>query len=150
MVEVDPELGKIRILSYGFVGDCGKVLNPRGLRTAVMAGIATGISNTTHEAYIYDEQGQLITSNMKDYAMLTAGEMPLELIIDHHDTPTAATVYGHKRTISEGVPAGVPPVLANAIIDAFGGKIDLTVVPFFPGDLWAAVNTAPQTPGTRR
>jgi carbon-monoxide dehydrogenase large subunit len=82
MVEVDPELGKIRILSYGFVGDCGKPLNPRGLRTAVIAGIATGISNTTHEAYIYDDQGQLITSNLKDYAMLTAGEMPQELIIE--------------------------------------------------------------------
>jgi len=140
MVEVDPELGKIRILSYGFVGDSGKQLNPRGLRTAVIAGIATGISNTTHEAYIYDENGQLITSNMKDYAMLTAGEMPDELIIDHNDTPTAATVYGHKRMISEGVPTGVPPAMANAIIDAFGGDADLTVVPFFPGDLWAELS----------
>jgi carbon-monoxide dehydrogenase large subunit len=150
MVEVDPELGKIRILSYGFVGDCGKVLNPRGLRTAVIAGIATGISNTTHEAYIYDDQGQLITSNLKDYAMLTAGEMPQEFIIDHNNTPTAATVYGHKRTITEGVPTGGPPVIANAIIDAFGGSVDLTVVPFFPGDLWAAVNATSQTPGSQR
>lgn len=140
MVEVDPEVGKIRVLSYGFVGDCGKPLNPRGLRTAVMAGIATGLSNTTHEAYIYDDQGQLITSNLKDYAMLTAGEMPQELIIEHHDTPTSATFYGHKRTITEGVPTGVPPSIANAIMDAFEGQVDLTVVPFFPGDIWNAVN----------
>lgn len=145
MVEVDPELGKIRILSYGFVGDSGKPLNPRGLRTAVIAGIATGISNTTHEAYIYDDQGQLITSNLKDYAMLTAGEMPQELIIDHNDTPTAATIYGHKRMISEGVPTGVPPAIANAIIDAFGGSVDLTVIPFFPGDLWGTVDAASRT-----
>ncbi len=136
MVEVDEAAGKIRILSYGFVGDCGKVINPMGLRTAISAGIATGISNTTHEAYIYDDNGQLVTSNLKDYAMLTAGEMPHELIIDHHDTPTPATVYGHKRTITEGVPAGVPPAIANAIIDAFGGKMDLTVIPLFPGELW--------------
>lgn len=136
MVEVDEEAGKIRILSYGFVGDCGKVINPKGLRTAITAGIATGISNTTHEAYIYDENGQLVTSNLKDYAMLTAGEMPCELVIDHHDTPTAATVYGHKRTITEGVPAGVPPAIANAIIDAFGGSVDLTEIPLFPGEIW--------------
>jgi carbon-monoxide dehydrogenase large subunit len=150
MVEVDPDLGKLRILSYGFVGDCGKPLNPRGLRTAVTAGIATGISNTTHEAYIYDDQGQLITSNLKDYAMLTAGEMPEELILDYHDTPTPATIYGHKRMISEGVASGVPPAIANAIIDAFEGSIDLTVVPFFPGDLWAAASATAPTPRARR
>lgn len=144
VVEIDEKLGKLRILAYGFVGDCGLVLNPRGLRTAVIAGIATGISNTTHEAYIYDDQGQLITSNLKDYAMLTAGEMPLDVVVDHFDTPTGATVYGHKRTISEGVPTGVPPVLANAIIDAFDGAVDLTVVPFFPGDLWATLRPRPQ------
>ena len=140
MVEVDEKLGKLRVLSYGFVGDSGKPLNPRGLRTALIAGIATGISNTTHEAYIYDDRGQLITSTMKDYSMLTAGEMPDEIVIDHHDTPTTATIYGHKRMISEGVASGVPPALANAVIDAFDGKISITTVPIFPGDLWKAAN----------
>lgn len=150
MVEVDPDVGRIRILSYGFVGDCGKQLNPRGLHAAVTAGITTGISNTTHEAYIYDAQGQLITSNLKDYAMLTATEMPQEIIINHNDTPTAATIYGHKRMASEGVPAGVPPAIANAIIDAFSGSVDLTVVPFFPGDLWATTRDTSQTAAAKR
>jgi carbon-monoxide dehydrogenase large subunit len=150
MVEVDPQLGKVRILSYGFVGDSGKQLNPRGLRTAIIAGIATGISNTTHEAYIYDEQGQLVTSNMKDYAMLTADEMPLELVIGHNDTPTGATIYGHKRMISEGVPTGVPPAMANAIIDAFSGAVDITTIPFSPSDLWATVDEASRNPGGPR
>lgn len=145
VVEVDPELGKIRVLSYGIVGDCGKVQNPRGLRTGIISGIATGISNLTHEAYIYDDQGQLITSNLKDYAMLTAGEMPQEFIIGHHDTPSAVTVYGHKRMITEGVPAGVAPAIANAIIDAFDGGVDLTVIPVFPGDLWAGTSAASAT-----
>jgi carbon-monoxide dehydrogenase large subunit len=137
MVEVDGETGKLKVLSYGFVGDAGKVMNARGLRTAVTAGIATGISNTTHEAYIYDDQGQLITSNLKDYAMLTANDMPWEVLIAHHDTPTQATLYGHKRTITEGVPTGVPPALANAIIDAYDGQVDIPSAPFFPADLWA-------------
>lgn len=150
MVEVDAQLGKIRILSYGYIGDCGKILNPRGLRGAIMAGIATGISNTTHEAYIYDDQGQLITSNLKDYAMLPAGEMPEELIIEDHDIPTPVTFYGHRRMASEGVPGGVPPAIANAIIDAFEGKIDLTEIPFFPGDLWQACRAASQTPQESR
>jgi len=136
VVEFDRELGKLKILSYGFVGDCGKPLNPRGLRTAITAGIATGIANTTHEAYIYDEQGQLVTSNLKDYAMLAAGEMPQEIVIGHHDVPTAATVYGHKRMITEGVPAGVAPAVANAIIDALGGKVTIDAVPIFPDALW--------------
>lgn len=142
MVEVDPVLGKLRVLAYGFVGDSGKPLNPRGLRTAVLAGIATGISNTTHEAYIYDEQGQLVTSTLKDYAMLTAGEMPLEVMIDHHDTPTQATFYGHKRMITEGVPSGVPPAIANAVINAFSGAIEISTVPFFPRDLWDMAQAA--------
>lgn len=136
MVEVDAATGQLKILAYGFVGDAGKVMNPRGLRTAVTAGIATGISNTLYEAYIYDDHGQLITSNLKDYAMLTAPAMPQEIIIEHHDTPTAATIYGQKRTISEGVPSGVPPAIINAVIDAFEGGIDITTVPIFPADLW--------------
>ena len=144
MVEVEAELGKIRILSYGFVGDSGVVLNPRGLMTAITAGIATGISNTTHEAYIYDDQGQLITSNLKDYAMLPAGEMPEELIIENYDIPTPATFYGHKRMASEGVPSGVPPAIVNAIIDAFDGDIALNEIPFFPGDLWDICGAALQ------
>lgn len=136
MVEVDAATGQLKVLAYGFVGDAGKVMNPRGLRTAVTAGIATGISNTLYEAYIYDDHGQLITSNLKDYAMLTAPAMPQEIIIDHHDTPTPATFYGQKRTITEGVPSGVPPAVINAVIDAFEGNIDITTVPIFPGDLW--------------
>ena len=143
VVEVDAEVGKIRVLSYGIVGDVGKILNPRGLRTGIISGIATGISNLTHEAYIYDDQGQLITSNLKDYAMLTAGEMPDEIVIGHNDTPTAVTVYGHKRMITEGVPAGVAPAVANAIINAFDGAVDITTIPIFPGDLWACTNGAP-------
>ena len=150
MVEVDAATGQLRILAYGFVGDAGKVMNPRGLRTAVIAGIATGISNTLYEAYIYDEQGQLVTSNLKDYAMLTAPAMPDEIVIGHHDTPTAATVYGHKRTISEGVPSGVPPAIVNAIIDAFEGGIDIATVPMFPGDLWAVCQDAEITRGAVR
>lgn len=142
VVEFDRELGKIRVLSYGFVGDCGKPLNPRGLRTAITAGIATGISNTTHEAYIYDDRGQLITSNLKDYAMLAAGEMPNEIVIGHHNTPTGATVYGHKRMITEGVPAGVAPAVANAIIDALGGKATIDTIPIFPDELWKLGLTA--------
>jgi aerobic carbon-monoxide dehydrogenase large subunit len=137
------------VLAYGFVGDTGKPLNPRGLRSSILAGIATGLSNTTHEAYIYDEQGQLITSNLKDYAMLTAGEMPQELMIDHHDTPTKATFYGHKRMITEGVPSGVPPAIANAVIDAFSGAVDVPVAPFFPGDIWSMAQSA-ATPQRRR
>jgi aerobic carbon-monoxide dehydrogenase large subunit len=146
VVEVDPGLGKIRVLAYGFVGDSGKVLNPRGLRTGIISGIATGISNLTHEAYIYNDQGLLVTANLKDYAMLTAGEMPAEIIIGHHDTPTEVTVYGHKRMITEGVPAGVAPAVANAIIDAFDGDVDLTVIPIFPKDIWA-VTSAPTAAG---
>jgi CO/xanthine dehydrogenase Mo-binding subunit len=42
--------------------------------------------------------------------------------------------------ISEGVASGVPPALANAVIDAFDGKITITTVPIFPGDLWKAAN----------
>ncbi len=150
MVEVDPELGKIRILSYGMVGDTGKVLNPRGLYSAILGGIATGVSNTLCEAYVYDEEGQFVTSTMKDYPFLTIGEMPEEIVIDHHDTPTPTTLYGHKRAITEGVPTGAPPAIVNAIIDAYEGGVDITVVPLHPGDLWHAVNHPEPRSGVRR
>ena len=71
--------------------------------------------------------------------------MPQEYVIGHHDTPSDVTVYGHKRMITEGVPAGVAPAIANAIIDAFDGNVDLRVIPLFPGDLWAHTNAASAT-----
>lgn len=150
MIEVEPATGQVKILAYGFVGDAGKVMNPRGLRTSVTAGIATGISNTLYEAYIYDDHGQLITSNLKDYAMLTAPAMPEEIIIEHHDTPSPATIYGQKRTISEGVPSGVPPAIINAVIDAFEGGIDITTAPIFPGELWKICGSKGATQGGAR
>jgi CO/xanthine dehydrogenase Mo-binding subunit len=63
--------------------------------------------------------------------------MPQEIVIGHHDTPSAVTVYGQKRMITEGVPAGVAPAIANAIVDAFHGEVGLTTIPIFPGALWS-------------
>jgi len=140
VVEIDQELGKIDILAYGMVGDTGKVLDHKGLRSALLGAIETGISNATSEAYVYDEVGQLVTSNLKDYAMLTVGGMPEEIMIKHHDSPTSSTVYGHKRSISEGAALAVPPAIANAISDALDGRCDLRVAPFHIGDVWSAMS----------
>jgi carbon-monoxide dehydrogenase large subunit len=140
MVEVDPELGLVTILKYGFVGDCGRPLNPVGLENAIRGGLATGIGNSLCEMYVYDAEGRLLTRSLKDYTMAGANEMPREVVIDHHDTPTPSTEYGHKRSVTEGVPAGVPPALANAIVEAFDGDIDLTIAPFQPAELWAVVH----------
>jgi carbon-monoxide dehydrogenase large subunit len=116
----------------------------------MVGGIATGVSNSFHEAYVYDEQGQLVTSTLKDFPFMTVGEMPEEIIVDHYDTPTSTTLYGHKRAITEGVPTGVGPAVANAVIDAYEGGVDLSVLPIHPGDFWEALNFPKPRSGVRR
>src|SRR5690606_1141086 len=76
IVEVDPELGKIKLLRSVFVHDCGTVINPLLVDGQVAGAIAQAIGNTLMEKIVYDGQGQLATASFMDYLLPTACEVP--------------------------------------------------------------------------
>ncbi len=75
-VEVDPETGVVKFLRYVAVDDCGRIISPLLVEGQVHGGIAQGIAQALYEEVIYDENGQLITATLMDYAVPKAAMLP--------------------------------------------------------------------------
>ena len=69
VVEVDKETGDVKILRYVAVDDCGKQINPLIVQGQVHGGIAQGLAQALFEEVVYDENGQVLTGELMDYAV---------------------------------------------------------------------------------
>jgi carbon-monoxide dehydrogenase large subunit len=141
IVEVDPELGTFEIQRYVVVHDCGRILNPMILEGQVHGGVAQGIGGAVLEELFYDEDGQLVSSNMADYMLPRRGDIPeIELIT--MESPSPLNPLGVKGA-GEGGTIGPPAALAAAIEDAlspFGVHINRT--PLSPAMILQALREA--------
>jgi len=130
-VEVDADTGGVTIRNYVLVHDCGRIINPMTVDGQAIGGTAHGIGNALFEWMMYDENGQPLTTNLSDYMLVTATEMPpIDLI--HHESPTYLNPLGVKGVGECGVVPAAPAIV-SAIEDAlspFG--VQITRVPIFP------------------
>ena len=76
VIEVDIETGAVSFLAYAAVHDCGTLVNPRSLAGHIVGGTAQGIGTALYEEFVYDDDGQLLTSSYLDYLIPTAMEVP--------------------------------------------------------------------------
>jgi carbon-monoxide dehydrogenase large subunit len=76
VVEVDPDTGEVSFLQYVAVDDCGKVVNPLMVDGQVHGGIAQAMGQALWEEVVYDENGQLVTGSLMDYAVPKANFLP--------------------------------------------------------------------------
>jgi aerobic carbon-monoxide dehydrogenase large subunit len=140
VVEVDARTGEVKVLKYVAVDDCGPLINPVIVEGQVHGGIAQGLSQALFEQVVYDENGQLVTGTLMDYAIPHAEQVP-HYELDHTVTPTTVNPLGIKG-VGEAGTIGSTPAVANAVIDAlapFGvTHIDM---PLRPEKLWAAMHT---------
>jgi aerobic carbon-monoxide dehydrogenase large subunit len=116
VVAVDPDTGKVEILDYAVVEDCGTVVNPLIVDGQIVGGIAQGIGNALYEEIPYNENGQPLATTLADYLLPGAPEIPA-IRIAHMCTPTPHTEYGMKG-MGEGGAIAPPAAIANAIRDA--------------------------------
>lgn len=139
IVEVDRDTGDIRIKRYVAVDDCGKVINPLLVEGQVHGGIAQGLGQALFEEVVYDENGQLITGTLMDYAVPKAHQLP-RYELDRTETPTDVNPLGVKG-VGEAGTIGSTPAIVNAVIDAlrpFGVKhIDM---PLRPEKIWRVIS----------
>ena len=145
-LEVDVGTGKVEILDYVAVHDCGTVVNPMTLAGHVRGGTAQGIGSALLEHFRYDEQGQLLTASFADYHIPTAHEVPANIRVGHVETPSPYTEYGIKGG-GEGGRMAAPPVLVQAIEDAlqpFG--VEIMEIPLTPNRIRQIIRQA-QEPG---
>ncbi len=141
VVAVDLDTGKVDILDYACVEDCGTVVNPMIVDGQIVGGIAQGIGTALYEEIPYDENGQPLATTLADYLMPGAPEIPA-IKIGHMSTPTPHTEFGMKG-MGEGGAIPPPAVIANAIRDALrqiGAEVNET--PMTPRRVRAAIVAA--------
>src|SRR6266571_1838576 len=128
-VEVDVETGGVRLLRYVVAHDCGKVINPIIVEGQIHGGVAQGVGGALFEEMAYDEQAQLLTGSLMDYAVPKADDLPsIETV--HLEFPSPRNPLGAKG-LGEGGAISPPAAIANAIEDAlapFGVRITETPV----------------------
>ncbi len=144
VVEVDPETGEIDLRRYVAVDDCGKQVSPLLVDGQVHGGLAQGIAQALWEEVVYDDQGQLVTGTLMDYAIPKSEYLPM-FENDRTVTPSPLNPLGAKG-IGELATIGSTPTIVNAVVDAlapFGVRhLDM---PLRPERIWQAIAQAAPT-----
>jgi carbon-monoxide dehydrogenase large subunit len=141
VVDVDPESGQVTLERYVAVDDVGRVINPMIVDGQVHGGIAQGVAQALWEGAVYDDQGQLTTSSLLDYAMPKAEFLP-SLEVERTETPTDVNPLGIKGAGETGTIASTPAVV-NAVVDALAPLgIRHLDMPLTPERVWRAMREA--------
>lgn len=140
VIEIDRETGDIEFLRYVAVDDCGKVINPLLVDGQVHGGIVQSIGQALFEEVVYNEDGQLITGTLMDYAVPRASDIPKQFELDRTETPSPVNPLGVKG-VGEAGTIGATPAIVGAVVDAlapFGVKhLDM---PIKPENVWRIIN----------
>jgi len=130
VVEVDLELGLVRIVRIDTAQDVGRVLNPQAVIGQIEGGIMQGVGLALMEEVVL-EGGRIRNASFTDYLLPTILDAPdVEAVLieePSHWGPFGAKGVGEPPTISS------TPAIAAAIRDATGAA--LTRVPVRPQDI---------------
>lgn len=134
-VEVDKETGKVDLVEFVAVVDCGTVVNPSLARIQAEGGIAQGIGMALYEEVRYNAQGRLESCNFMRYKIPCRKDVGrIRVAFEESYEPTGP--FGAK-SIGEVVINTPPAAIANALFHATG--VQLTCLPFTPEKVFAAL-----------
>jgi carbon-monoxide dehydrogenase large subunit len=141
VVEVDLDTGRVTPIRHVAVDDCGRILNPLIVAGQQHGGIAQGVAQALWEQYVYDADGNPLTSTLADYAMPSAAELP-SFEASNTETPSPRNALGAKG-IGESGTIGSTPAVQNAVVDALSHLgIRHIDIPCTAERVWAAVRDA--------
>jgi aerobic carbon-monoxide dehydrogenase large subunit len=141
VVDVDAETGKVRLLRYVAVDDCGPQINPVIVEGQVHGGVVQGVGQALWEEAVYDDIGQLLTGTLTDYAIPRADGLP-DIEVLSTVTPSPHHPLGVKGIGEAGTIASTATVY-NAVVDAlqpFG--VQSLRMPLTPERVWRAMSSA--------
>jgi CO/xanthine dehydrogenase Mo-binding subunit len=136
-VRVDRETGRVTVLGHVIAQDVGRALNPALVEGQMHGGTTQGLGWALLEEIAYDEHGQPIAGSFVDYAMPTAGGVPL-IDTEIVEVPTPEGPFGAKG-VGEAPVVGVPGAVANAVAAATGG-VRMRQLPMTPERVWRAID----------
>jgi carbon-monoxide dehydrogenase large subunit len=141
LVELDEETGVIDLVRYVAVDDVGKKINPMIVDGQLHGGIAQGVGQALWEGAVYDDDGQLLTGSLMDYALPRASWLPA-FELDETVTPSPVNPLGVKGVGEAGCIASTAAV-ANAVIDALSPLgIRHLDMPYTAQKVWGAIQSA--------
>ena len=118
-------------------------MSPELARGQLMGGLAQGLGQAMMEQIVYNNEGQLVTGSLMDYAVPRAADMP-PVEIESMMVATTANLRGAKGVEQAGC-IGVPAALLNAAADALSSlckqdrnEVDLDF-PLTSEQLWWAI-----------
>jgi xanthine dehydrogenase YagR molybdenum-binding subunit len=129
-VEVDPDLGEVRVVRFVGAYDGGRILNAKTAGSQYVGGIVWGISMALFEKTRYDARtARIMNANLSDYLVPTHADIPEPEVIIIESEDTQINPAGVKG-IGEISIAGAAAAVANAVYHATGVRVrDLPITP---------------------
>ena len=131
-VIVDTETGMVKVEKLLMAVDSGVIINPATASGQIEGGMAQALGYALCEEMQYDERGQARETDLIDYHIFHADEMP-ELGVIFIETFEPSHPFGIK-SVAEIPMDGVAPAVGNAVLDACGIQVDS--LPITPEKIW--------------
>lgn len=135
-VEVDKETGKVDMVNYVGIVDCGTLINPKLAKVQVEGGIVQGIGLALYEDVRYNKKGKLDTNTFMQYKMPCRKEIG-NIIVDFIPSYEPTGPFGAK-SVGEVVINTTAPAISNAIYNAV--EVNLRELPMFPEKVFNAMH----------
>ena len=141
VVEIDTETGRVDLIDYIAVDDCGHQVNPMIVEGQLHGGIVQGVAQALYEEVVYDADGNINNPSFMDYLVPSAMEVP-SMQLDFTVTPSTTNPLGVKGAGEAGT-IGSAAAVMNAVIDGLSpyGVKDMDM-PATPKRVWEAINSA--------
>jgi aerobic carbon-monoxide dehydrogenase large subunit len=130
-VEVDREIGQIKVKRLLVACDVGRAINPMIVEGQVVGGAVQGLGCTLLEEITHDDQGQLQTATLADYLVPSSYDAPVVKAVVIEQAVSPSNPLGVKG-VGEVGPTGVAGAVGNAVADALRTQNAVNELPISP------------------
>lgn len=134
-IEVDIETGKVEVLDYTAIVDCGTPINTSLAKIQVEGGLLQGIGMTLCEDVQYSGKGQMLNNNLMHYKIPSREDVK-KLTVELAESYDPSGPFGAKSVGEIGIDTPLAAI-ANAIYNATGARI--RELPLTPPRVLAAI-----------
>ncbi|WP_275294252.1 xanthine dehydrogenase subunit D [Amycolatopsis sp. La24] len=131
VVDVDVDLGLVKVVELATAQDVGKAMNPLAVEGQIEGGSVQGLGLALMEEILVDREGRVRNPSFTDYlipTVLDVPPMPISLFeFPHPDSPYGLNGVGEPPTLSS------TPAILNALRSATG--LPLPNAPIRPDDI---------------
>ncbi|HZW57518.1 MAG TPA: xanthine dehydrogenase family protein molybdopterin-binding subunit [Nitrososphaerales archaeon] len=132
-LSLDTETGMVRIEKYVIVEDCGRIINKAIVEGQLHGGVISGVGGALLEKMVYDNDGNLLTSDFLNYSIPTSSDSP-NIEIFHKVTPSSS--LNQTKGVGESGTIASYAAIINALNDALSqfkeGAPEVNIAPAFP------------------